>query len=83
MSGQLGTTSVFRISSLWGSADTAPYFHDNSAATLEEMMEVYRTVFLVTAFGTGNPAWMLSPQEEADILAYMRFAFTRDRDLLP
>jgi cytochrome c peroxidase len=83
VSGQLGTTSVFRISSLWGSADTAPYFHDNSATTLEEMMDVYRTVFLATAFGTGNPAWMLSPQEEADILAYMRFAFTRDRDLLP
>lgn len=83
VSGSFGTTSVFRISSLWGSADTAPYFHDNSAESLEEMMDVYRTVFLATAIGTGNPAWMLSPQEEQDVLAYMRFAFTRDRDRLP
>lgn len=81
--GRFGTTSVFRISSLWGSADTAPYFHDNSAMTLEELMELYRTLFLVTAFGTGNPAWILSPEEEQDIIAYVRFAFRRDPGRLP
>lgn len=81
--GIFSTTSFFRTSSLWGAADTAPYFHDNSASTLEEVMEVYRTLFLVTAIGTDNPAWILTPQEEADIIAYMKFAFRRDRDPLP
>jgi len=64
-------------------ADLWPYFHDNSAETLEDVMEVYRTVFLVTAFGTGNNAWMLSPQEEMDIVNYMEFAFRHQPVLLP
>ena len=81
--GRFGTTAVFRISSLWGAADSAPYFHDNSAESIEDALEVYRTLFLFTALGTGNPAWMLTPQEEADIAAYVRFAFRRDRALLP
>lgn len=81
--GAFGTTSFFRTTSLWGSADTAPYFHDNSASTLEDVIESYQTLFLVTAAGTGNPAWILTPQEEEDIIAYMNFAFRRDRDLLP
>lgn len=83
MTGRLGTVSLFRISSLWGSADSAPYFHDNSAETLEDVMEVYRTLFLVTAFGTGNNAWILSPQEEMDIVNYMEFAFRHQPVLLP
>lgn len=82
-SGRFGTVSFFRTSSLWGSADTAPYFHDNSAESLEEVLEVYQTLFLVTAFGTQNPAWILAPQEVEDIIAYMRFAFPRHRELLP
>ncbi len=81
--GRFGTTSFFRTSSLWGAADTAPYFHDNSAETLEDVIELYQTLFLVTAFGTGNPAWILSPQEEQDIIAYMEFAFRRDPQFRP
>lgn len=81
--GRFGTTSLFRISSLWGAADSAPYFHDNSAESLEEVMEVYRTLFAVTAVGTGNPAWNLSAQEEQDILNYSRWAFQKHAELLP
>lgn len=82
-SGTFGTSSFFRISSLWGAADSAPYFHDNSADSLEDVMEVYRLLFLVTALGTGNPAWILSPEEEQDILNYVRYAFRRHPVLLP
>lgn len=71
------TTSFFRTSSLWGVADTAPYFHDNSAATLEQVMDVYQFLFAVTAAGLGNPAFVITDQDRADILAYMRFAFRR------
>lgn len=52
--GTFSTTSIFRTTSLWGSADTAPYFHDNSASTLEDVIETYQTLFLVAAVGTGN-----------------------------
>ncbi len=82
-SGRFGTSSFFRTSSLWGVADSAPYFHDNSAESLEDVLEVYRTLFLVTALGTGNPAWILSPEEEQDIIHYVRFAFRRDPVLIP
>jgi hypothetical protein len=34
-------------------------------------------LFLVTAQGTGNPAFIISPQDRADILAYIRHAFRR------
>lgn len=81
--GRFTTSSVFRISSLWGAADSAPYFHDNSAESIEDVLPVYRTLFQFTALGTGNPAWILSPQEEQDIANYVRFAFRRDPVLLP
>jgi cytochrome c peroxidase len=74
----LGTTSFFRNSSLWGSADTAPYFHDNSCADLECVLAHYQAaVFHITVAPTGNPGWDLSAQEQADIIAYMRFGFRR------
>jgi cytochrome c peroxidase len=41
-----GTAIVFhRIPSLWGVGRTAPYFHDNSAATLEDVVRHYRGFF--------------------------------------
>ena len=79
--GLFSTTSFFRTSSLWGSADTAPYFHDNSASSLDEVLEVYDVVFELTAFGTGNPAWILSQPEKEDIKNFMNYAFTRKTPL--
>lgn len=44
-----GTAIVFhRIPSLWGVGHTAPYFHDNSAATLEDVVLHYRAFFAPT-----------------------------------
>jgi hypothetical protein len=41
-----GTAIVFhRIPSLWGIGRTAPYFHDNSAPTLEDVVLHYRDFF--------------------------------------
>jgi cytochrome c peroxidase len=76
--GRLGTVSFFKTPTLWGTADSAPYFHNNSADQLEDVLEHYQTsLFTLTALGTSNPAWLLTEQEEADIVAYMRFAFRR------
>jgi len=76
------TTSLFKIPTLWGTADSAPYFHDNSAADFEELMDVYQFLFAVTAQGLNNPAFVISQQDREDIIAYMDYAFQR-HPLLP
>jgi cytochrome c peroxidase len=69
------TVSFFKIPTLWGTAHTAPYFHDNSAATFEEVLDLYQVLFSVTAQGLNNPAFVISQQDREDIIAYMELAF--------
>lgn len=56
----------FKIPSLWGSNDRAPFFHDNSAKTVEEMVDHYAN-FAAPTFRV-----VLTPQDKADIIAYMK-----------
>jgi hypothetical protein len=58
----------FKIPSLWGVKKTAPYFHDNSAKTLEEVAAFYTNLF---ANGPDFPV-QLTAQDEADMVAYMK-----------
>jgi hypothetical protein len=67
-------TEAFKISQLRGIRHTAPYFHDNSAKTLEEVAAHYTRFF---KFVTGEccgfpPAISLTPQDEADIVAFLK-----------
>jgi cytochrome c peroxidase len=55
----------FKIRSLWNVKNTAPYFHDNSAKTLEDVIAHYKQLFILRKL----PA---SDQDLADILAYLR-----------
>jgi len=59
---------LFKIPTLWGVSRTAPYFHDNSAKTLEAVLEHYDFYFR-TAPGLGFP---ITPQEQADIVAFLK-----------
>jgi len=59
---------AFKISQLRGIRHTAPYFHDNSAKTLEDVARHYTRFF---AFVTGNFI-TLTPQDEADMVAFMK-----------
>jgi cytochrome c peroxidase len=66
--------NAFKISPLWGVARTAPYFHDNSAKTLEDVMRHYQAYF---ASPTGPSAFgpdpiILTQQDMSDIIAFMR-----------
>ena len=58
--------SLFKTPSIWGIKHTAPYFHDNSSKTLEEVAEQY--TFMFKLFAGIN----LTPQDEADIVAFLK-----------
>jgi cytochrome c peroxidase len=60
--------NAFKIPQLRGVRDTGPYFHDNSAKTLEDVMIHYTKFF---AFVT-NGGLMLTPQDQADVVAFMK-----------
>ncbi len=57
----------FKIPILWGVKNTAPYFHDNSAKTLEDVAAHYARFFLTIPSPT-----ILSQQDQADIAAYLK-----------
>ena len=66
--------NAFKIPTLWGVERTAPYFHDNSAKTLEELMAYYARFFAVvtTPPGGGPPRIVLTEQDQADVVAYLK-----------
>ena len=64
----LDQVNSFKISPLRGISRTAPYFHDNSAKTLEDVAAHYALFFNVVTGG----GIVLTPQDQADIVAYMK-----------
>ncbi|HEX6624768.1 MAG TPA: hypothetical protein VF064_13730 [Pyrinomonadaceae bacterium] len=66
--------NAFKIPSLWGTSRTAPYFHDNSAETLEDVAAHYARFFAVvtTPPGGGVPGILLTDEDRADIVAYLK-----------
>jgi len=62
----------FKISTLWGVKDTAPYFHDNSARTLEEVVDHYQRLFQFINDQVPNLFPLMSEQDKADIVAYLK-----------
>jgi cytochrome c peroxidase len=63
-------TNVFKIPSLRGVRHTAPYFHDNSAKTLEDVVEHYAKVMLIIS--DPSAPLILTSQDRADMVAYMK-----------
>ena len=74
--GSFDHLNAFKISQLRGIRHTAPYFHDNSAATLEDVVEHYSQFFLVVSDpdgpGPAEPLVVLSEQDKRDIVAFMK-----------
>ena len=58
--------NAFKIPQLRGIRRTAPYFHDNSAATLEDVVKHYKRFFEVV-----DARIKLTDQDLADMVAYM------------
>lgn len=59
--------NAFKIPSLRGIRRTAPYFHDNSAKTLEDVVAHY-----VRFFKLITPNLIFTPQDQADMVAFMK-----------
>lgn len=66
----------FKIPSLRNISKTAPYFHDNSAATLEQVLDHYQVFFELQFRRTYDTAFpldgRLTAQDVADIIAFMK-----------
>lgn len=65
---RLENVNAFKIPVLRGCRHTAPYFHDNSAKTLEEVAAHYAKFFSNASHGV----IVLTLQDQKDIVAYMK-----------
>lgn len=65
----------FDIPQLRGINDTAPYFHDHRAATLEEVVKHYQSFFRFINEVRGLPLPVIPDEDVAPIVAYMKKAF--------
>ena len=66
ITGNPADANFFRIPTIWGVKDSAPYFHDHSARTLDDLAQHYSDYFQIV----GLPA--LTAQEQSDIVAYVK-----------
>jgi cytochrome c peroxidase len=65
ITGNPADADMFKIPSLWNAKNTAPYFHNNGAKTLNDLVNHYEQMFLLFGF-------QLTTQEKADIAAYQK-----------
>jgi len=86
LTGQPADIGVMDITQLRGISRTAPYFHNNSAATLEEVLDHYDAFFrrvirlnpppnlppIVSSNGIVVDRGLVTPEERAALLAYLR-----------
>jgi len=86
LTGQPGDLGVMDMTQLRGISKTAPYFHNNSAATLEEVLDHYEALFrraarlnpppnlppIISSNGLVVDRGFITPEERAALLAYLR-----------
>jgi len=86
LTGQPADLGVMDVTQLRGISRTAPYFHNNSAATLEEVLDHYDAFFrsvvrqfvppnfpgIVSSNGTIIDRGFIAPEERPALLAYLR-----------
>jgi cytochrome c peroxidase len=66
----------FKIPTVWGVKETAPYFHDNSSNNLTELMNHYDDALFILSETDPVPLTLgqvdLTEQDKKDIIAYMK-----------
>jgi cytochrome c peroxidase len=62
-----------KIPTLWGIKNTAPYFHNNTARTLEEVVDHYNRLFqFLNDLIPNDILHLLTDQDKADIVAFLK-----------
>jgi cytochrome c peroxidase len=61
--------NFFKIGTLWSVSHTAPYFHDGSAKTLDDVVEQYEFFFKDNPFGLITT---LTEEDKRDIVEYLK-----------
>jgi cytochrome c peroxidase len=71
---RFGLLASFKIPQLRGLKHTAPYFHDNSAKTLEDVVDHYAMFFALMSAPEvdGDDALVMTAQDKADLVAYLK-----------
>jgi cytochrome c peroxidase len=86
LTGQPADLAVMDVTQLRGISRTAPYFHNNSAATLEEVLDLYDAIFrratrlnpppnlppILSSNGTVVDRGFVTAEERPALLAYLR-----------
>ncbi|WP_234800738.1 hypothetical protein [Luteitalea pratensis] len=86
LTGQPADLGVMESTQLRGISRTAPYFHNNSAATLEEVLDLYDAFFrrsvrlfpppnlppIISSDGTVIDRGFLTAEDRVALLAYFR-----------
>jgi cytochrome c peroxidase len=86
LTGQIADLGMMDVTQLRGISKTAPYFHNNSAATLEEVLDHYNALFkraerlnpppnlppFISSDGLVVDRGIVTEQERAGLLAYLR-----------
>ena len=72
ITGDPADANAFKIPTIWGFQNTAPYFHNNGAADLDELMDHYQNYFNFVQDVLGVPNFGMTDEEKADITAYMK-----------
>jgi cytochrome c peroxidase len=69
-----GDIGKFKVPTLWNVKNTAPYFHNGSAKSLEEVLEHYTLFFqiAVPVAIPGAPPFFMTAQDRADIIAFLQ-----------
>ncbi|MGZ8920914.1 MAG: cytochrome c peroxidase [Limisphaerales bacterium] len=72
LTGNIAQLNFFDINTLYGISKTAPYFHDNSAATLEDVLRHYQLEFIAVRRVAPIPPDLLLDEEIPPLLAYLK-----------
>lgn len=71
ITGNSADANAFKIPTLWNVRTTAPYFHNNGAANLDQLLNHYQQYFNFVQNVVGIPGFGMSDQDKADIRAYL------------
>jgi hypothetical protein len=72
LTGRLEDIGRFKVPQLRGVKDNGPYFHDNSAATLEEVVDYFNSDFYNQSRDGSNFPIHLDAKERADLLEFLK-----------